>query len=120
MKDFDGKALVRIFRVGIPSSGNSLADAVAAGLVNNIIVTGFGGDTTALSVYTAVKAVDTFGKAAAQSAATSAAPLYGILYGSRDKNGVVRAMRESVKVGVAAVVVWCALLFTMVPALGTA
>lgn len=118
-RDFDGKELVRIFRAGVPSSGNSLADAVAAGVVNNIIVAGFGGDTTALSVYTAVKAVDTFGKAAAQSAAGSSAPLYGILYGSRDKNGILRTVRESVKIGIVAVVVWCSLLFTMVPALGS-
>lgn len=115
--DVDLRELPEIIRRGAPSSGNSLADGVASGVVNNIIVLGFGGDTTALSVYTAVKGVFSFAANAIQATVTAASPLTGILYGSRDKNGIIRTMRESIVIGLVSSVPWCVIILLISPLL---
>ena len=117
IKDICWKDLPGIIRTGIPTSGNNLVDGVVSGVVNNIIVMGFGGDTAALSIYTAVKGVYTFGVSAVLSTTTAAAPLLGILHGARDKNGILRTVRESLKVGIVAAVVWCGALIALCPVL---
>lgn len=108
-----GQALV----LGIPTSGNNLADGVVSGVVNNIILRGFGGDTTALAIYTAVKGVATFAQAVCMGTALATAPLFGLLYGARDKNGLKRTLREGYKVGLAFAVVWCGVLAAALPVL---
>lgn len=116
-KDIDLKEFPALVRVGFPSSGNSLADGVVAGLVNNIIVMGFGGDTTALSVYTAVKGVVSFGMASVLSTTLASAPLLGILCGSRDKNGILRTIKEAFKVGLIFSLIWDSLIILALPLL---
>lgn len=117
MKEIDMKMLPELIRFGIPSSGNSLADGVIAGLINNIIVMGFGGDTTALSVYTAVKGVASFAMAAVLCTTMASAPLLGILCGSRDKNAILRTLKESFKIGLVFSAVWASLLVLILPLL---
>jgi len=117
LDDVDIKAFPEIVRLGIPTSGNNLADGVVSGVINNIIVSGFGGDYTALAVYTAVKGVFTFGIVAAIGAAASAAPLMGILYGARDRSALLKTVGESFKVGLAASVIWCGILIALRPVL---
>lgn len=116
-KDVHLNQLPGVARLGISSSGNTLADNVVAGLVNNIIVAGFGGNTVPLSVYTAVKGVFSFAMTSVVSIMTASSPLLGILYGSRDKNGLLRTVREGYKVGLSISVVWCALLYAALPLL---
>lgn len=117
LKGLQLKGIPSLFRHGIASSGNNLADGMVSGVVNNIIVTGFGGDTLALSVYTAVKGVVTFAMASVQGTVLSAAPLFGILFGARDKNGIYRTVRESLKVGMLAWVCWSAVIYALSPLL---
>ena len=102
---------------GLSTSGNNLADGMVSGIINNIILRGFGGDATALSVYTAVKAIVVLGTSTVMSATLAVAPLFGILYGSRDKNGLVRTLKEGFKVGLFFSVLWCGLLIVMLPVL---
>jgi len=116
-KDVHICQLPGIARMGISSSGNTLADNVVAGLVNNIIVSGFAGGTAALSVYTAVKGVFSFAITAVTGITTASAPLLGILFGSRDKNGLLRTVKEGYKVGLVLSVVWCAILVAALPLL---
>lgn len=104
-------------RLGVPSSGNNLADGIVSGIVNNIILSGFGGDTTALAVYTAVKAVFTFAQVTCLGTALATAPLLGLLYGARDKSGLCRTMREGYKVGLFFTIVWCGILAALLPLL---
>lgn len=104
-------------KMGLPSSGNNLADGIVSGLVNNIILAGFGGDTMALSIYTVVKSVFSFGQATCMGTALSTAPLFGLLYGARDKNGLCRTVREGYKVGLFFTVVWCGILALLLPVL---
>ena len=109
--------LPEMFRLGIPTSGNNLADGVVSGVINNIIVSGFGGDTMALSIYTAVKGVVSFGIAAITAATSAVAPLFGVLYGARDKKAIIRATRESLIIGMVASILWCGLLVACLPLL---
>lgn len=82
---------------GLPSSGNALADGVVSGVVNNLITSGFSNGVLALAVYTAVKSVVTFASAIIQAVNLAAAPLFGIMYGARDKNGLLRSYGESIR-----------------------
>lgn len=116
-RDVHIRQLPGIARMGISSSGNTLADNVVAGLVNNIIVAGFGGNTVPLSVYTAVKGVFSFALTSVTSIMTASSPLLGILYGSRDKNGLLRTMKEGYKVGLVMSVIWCCILVAALPLL---
>jgi len=117
LKDIHIGQLPGIARMGISSSGNTLADNVVAGLVNNIIVAGFGGNTVPLSVYTAVKGVFSFALTSVTGVTTASSPLLGILYGSRDKNGLLRTMKEGYKVGLVISIVWCCILAAALPLL---
>jgi len=102
-KDINFSALKDFMYHGLPSSGNNLADGVVAGVVNNLIVGGFADGVLALAVYTAVKSVTNFSTAIIQAINISAAPLFGIMYGSRDKNGILRSYRESIRLALTAV-----------------
>lgn len=117
LKDAGIRELPEIIRSGAATSGNSLADGVVSGIANNIIVAGFGGDTAALAVYTAVKGVISFALAAVQSTATAMAPLLGILCGARDKNGILRSLKEGFKVGLGATVIWGGIIAAAIPLL---
>ena len=117
MKDVHLGQLPGIARMGISSSGNTLADNVVAGLVNNIIVAGFAGNTVPLSIYTAVKGVFSFAITSVTGVTTAASPLLGILYGSRDKNGLLRTVKEGYKVGLVISIAWCAVLGAALPLL---
>ncbi len=111
------KAALHDIQLGLPSSGNNLADGVISGVINNIILAGFGGDTTALSIYTAVKAVFTFAQTTGVGTSLATAPLFGLLYGARDKSGLCRTLREGYKVGLIFSVAWCLMLVALLPLL---
>jgi len=117
LKDAHLKELPGILRSGFPTSGNMLADNAVSGIVNNIIVSNFAGNTLPLSIYVAVKGVFSFAITAAAGATMSAAPLLGILYGSRDKNGILRTVKESYKVGLVVSVLWGGILIAALPLL---
>ena len=117
LKDVHLRQLPGIARMGISTSGNTLADNVVAGVVNNIIVAGFAGNTVPLSVYTAVKGVFSFAITSVLGVTTAASPLLGILYGSRDKNGLLRTVKEGYKVGLVISVLWCVVLAAALPLL---
>ena len=117
MQDADPSELPGIVRNGLPTTGNKLMDNVVAGIINNLIISGFGGDTTALSVYTAVCSVVSFCDTSLRSIQTSIGPLLGILYGSRDRNGIVRTVKEGFKLGLLAAFVWGILILLALPLL---
>lgn len=109
------KDALEAIRLGVPSSGNNLADGVVSGIVNNIILAGFGGSTTVLAVYTAVKAVFSFAQATCVGTALATGPLFGLLYGARDRSGLCRTLREGYKVGLLFTAGWCVLLAALLP-----
>lgn len=115
LKALNVKDALEAIRLGVPSSGNNLADGVVSGVVNNIILAGFGGSTTVLAVYTAVKAVFSFAQATCVGTALATGPLFGLLYGARDRSGLCRTLREGYKVGLLFDVGWCVLLAALLP-----
>lgn len=103
---------------GLPSSGNALADGVVSGIVNNVIVAGFNKTgVLALSVFTAVKSIVTFATSIIQAINLSVAPLFGIMYGSRDKNGILRSYRESIRLAIIALGICAVLVMACSPVL---
>lgn len=106
-----------VLKLGFPSASNNLIDGLIAAVINNIILAGFGGDATALSVYSAVKGVASFAQCAALACCMSSSPLFGLLYGARDKNGIRRTLRESFIIGLLFSVVWCGVMLALLPLL---
>lgn len=115
LKDIKFSVLKKFVVNGLPSSGNSLADGVVSGVVNNIIVGGFADGVLALSVFTAVKSVVTFATAIIQAVNLSVAPLFGIMYGSRDRNGILRSFRESIRLAMIALFICGAAVMALSP-----
>ena len=109
--------LMEALKLGFPTAGNNIADGMVSGVVNNIIVRGFSGNPMALAVYTAVKSVFNFTQAATIGAAMATGPLFGILYGARDKSALRRTLREGYKIGLVFAVVWCGVLMGLLPVL---
>ena len=116
-KDVRFSELKEFFQYGLPSSGNNLADGVISGVVNNLIVGGFENGVIALSMYTAVKTVAGFATTVIHAINLSAAPLFGIMYGSRDKNGIVRAYKESLRLAMIVFGICAALILSCSPLL---
>lgn len=114
---FQVKEIISVLKLGIPSSSNNLIDGLIAAVINNIILAGFGGDTMALSVYSAVKGVFTFAQAASMTSVVSSGPLFGLLYGARDKNGLRRSLRESFFIGLAFSILWASVMLLLLPIL---
>lgn len=114
---FKPSEIMKVLKLGFPSSSNNLIDGLIAGLINNIILRGFGGNTTALSVYTAVKGVFSFAQAAPMGTMLATTPLFGLLYGARDKNGIRRTLRDGFIVGLFFSAAWCILLIALLPLL---
>lgn len=100
VKDVKLSKVTGFVRLGLPSSGNSLADGVVSGVINNLIVSGFDNGVLALAVFTAVKTIAGFAAMVIQAINLSVAPLFGIMYGARDKNGIVRSYKESIRLAV--------------------
>lgn len=115
LKDVCLRDLPEIASLGLPTTGNSLLDNAVAGLVNNLIVAGFGGDTTALAVYTAVGSAVSFCDNALHSVEAVMAPLLSVLYGSRDRNGIVRTVKEGLKLDMLVIFVWGTILLLALP-----
>ncbi len=109
--------MLDILKLGFPSSSNNLIEGIASGVVNNIILAGFGGDTMALSIYTAVKSIFGFASSPALSTTLSTSPLFGLLYGARDKNGIRRTLGEGFKLGLLFNAAWCGILLALLPIL---
>lgn len=114
---FSLKEFKEILKHGFPTSANNLADGVVSGIVNKIILAAFSQSATALSVYTVVKSICTFAQSATNGVALATAPLFGILYGARDKNGIKRTLREGYKIGLFVTVGGCIALFLLLPIL---
>ena len=114
---FKGAEFADVIKLGFPSASNNLIDSLIAGVINNIILRGFGGDTLALSVYTAVKGIFSFAQSTCMGTTLATSPLFGLLFGARDKNGIKRTLREGFKYGLIFSVVWCGILIALLPVL---
>jgi len=114
---FSLKEFKEVLKHGFPTSANNLADGVVSGIVNKFILAAFSGSATALSVYTVVKSICTFAQSATNGVALATAPLFGILYGARDKNGIKRTLREGYKIGLFITVGGCIVLLLLLPIL---
>jgi len=115
LRDVHLKSFPEIFRLGFPTSANKLADNVVTGIVNNLIVGAFAGDTMALSIYAAVKNTLGIGATSIMSTTGCSSSLFGILYGSRDKNGLLRALKEAYKIGLVVSLSWGFILYLLLP-----
>ena len=87
-------------RRGVPSSIDTMLDSVCGSVVNNLILSLFPNGTGVLALVSVVKTLNTVVKACGRSTYYASEPLFGILFGARDKEGIKKTFTVSLKIGV--------------------
>lgn len=102
---------------GFPASSDDLAESIVSGIINNIIVFFIG--TTALPIYTIVKNITNLFIWSTDGVTQSVQSLYVILFGQRDRNGMVRVGKASLVYGLLFSFCLTSLVLAMLPFLIT-
>lgn len=104
---------------GFPSSLDNILDCIVTSVINRLVLGTFGADGVMLSYVTVINNIRKFGRMPIQCMGYAASPLFGIMYSGRDKNSLIDALKESIKIGLVITVMWEVLLFVISPALFT-
>ena len=87
-------------RRGLPSSIDTLLDSVCGSVVNNLILSLFANGTGVLALVSVVKTLNTVTKACGRTSYYASEPLFGILYGGRDREGIKKTFTASLRCGI--------------------
>ncbi len=86
-------------RMGAPSSIDTTLDSVSTSIINNIILASFANGTSVLALVAMIHTVLTFVKNIGWGCLYSSEPLYGILHGERDPEGIQSVFKATLKRG---------------------
>lgn len=103
------------FKLGLPSSGDMISDSISSGIVNNIIMAGLG--VLGVATYAVAKNIYNMVNWAVGGMGLSATPLYGLLFGSRDRNGLRRVFLSNIRYGLLYSLIWSAIVIACMPVL---
>ncbi|MEE3467579.1 MAG: MATE family efflux transporter [Eubacterium sp.] len=87
-------------RRGAPASIDSVLDGACSSVVNNIILSVFSNGTSVLALFAMIKTINTVAKPVGRGALYASEPLFGILDGERDNDGICRTFKVSLKWGI--------------------
>lgn len=107
------KEYIEIIRYGFPGGINYFIDAAICSVINLILVQNIG--EKALSFYLILESITLLGRVAAEAGGNGGAPLFGLLYGARDKNGLKASLKEGISVSLIFTVVWELILYISLP-----
>lgn len=111
----DKHEIKEVFKIGTPSSIDHFVDCIAAGIINNIILSAFPAEPLVLSTAAVVNSIRDVGKTAGNGVCYAAMPLFGVLYGERDKSGLEKAFYESVRFGLIVSALWTVIIIASTP-----
>ncbi|MDO4540035.1 MAG: MATE family efflux transporter [Syntrophomonadaceae bacterium] len=103
----------KVVKLALPSCGDQLADSVVACIINNILVSMLG--ILSLAVYAVVKSMRDMICCVGRGVGWSSSPLFGLLYGVRDNNGIKRVFSSSFWLGLAFTAVWAGAVLATMP-----
>ncbi len=110
------KKYVSTFAKGSASSVDKFIDGAISAVINGIIVTSALG-VNGLAVYAVVKNIRQLLQVAAEGMGYTVTPMAALLYGSKDKNGVIRVLSLAIKLGMILAVAWSLLIWYSLPLL---
>lgn len=111
---YRAKEMLDVLGHGLPNTANSLLDSAVAGIINNLIVSFLG--VNGLAISSVVGSISSVLRVPAMSSGMATGPLFGLFYGARDKQGLKKAFREGVVIGIVTSIVWvflCMLAFPL-------
>lgn len=107
------KELVEIIKYGFSGGINFGIDAAICAIINLLLVRYIGAE--ALGFYTIVESIILLARAAAEAGGNAGAPLFGLLFGARDKNGTISAVKKSISVSLVCTILWCLIIYLLLP-----
>ena len=104
-------------RCGLPATCDFMFEYVCLAVINNIVLTFYPEDTVLLSVVSVVLTIFNIGKCGSSGTADTARYLFGVLFSSRDKDGLVFTLKNSIKYGTVVSLCWAAVTILFSPLL---
>ena len=98
--------IFNICRYGLANTINTFIDFIVLVFINIINLTYLGEEGVA--IFAVVGGLNSFFKASMDAIANESGPLFGLMYGSQDRNGTISVYRGALKVGAVISVVWLA------------
>lgn len=86
-------------RRGLPTSVDSMLDSVSGSVVNNIVLGVFADGTGVLALVSIIKTIGSVVRTVGRGTFYASEPLFGILFGGRDKEGIKKTFTASIKFG---------------------
>ncbi len=93
--------ILDMFRRGLPSSVNTIIGSIASSIINHLVLSLFVSGTEIVALIVIVKTMKNIAFAFSKAAAATSEPLFGILFNNRDVNGLIAALRDTIKIGLA-------------------
>ena len=87
-------------RMGAPASIDSAIDSVSTSIINNVVLITFSNGTSVLAQVAMIHTIFTLIKTVGWGCLYSSEPLYGILHGERDPEGIQSVFKATLKRGI--------------------
>lgn len=100
-------------RRGLPTSVDSMLDSVSGSVVNNIVLGVFADGTGVLALVSIIKTIGSVVRTVGRGTFYASEPLFGILFGGRDKEGIKKTFTASIKFGLIYAVVLAVILIVL-------
>lgn len=107
--------MLNLTKLGFADSCDYFVDNFVASIINNILGRLIG--NTAIAVYSIVTEIRCVAECSICAVRTTSSPLFGLLYGSRDKNGIKSTFKNSLKLGFVVSLVWNLIMILSMPLL---
>jgi Na+-driven multidrug efflux pump len=101
------------FKRGLPSSGDQIAMGLTSGIINNVLVSNLG--VISIAVFSVTDSIYRLALTTSQGIGAAASPLFALLYGARDRNGIKRVFSSSFAVGLLCTLAWCLVVLAAMP-----
>ncbi len=110
------KEIFETIRCGFPAAADYFAETVIMGIQNNLILSGFPGNTLILATSEVVCNISYFASGTIKGAAITTEPLFGVFYEEHDVNNIKKVWQQGWTIGLVMSVVWAVLFYVLTPA----
>ncbi|MDR0951863.1 MAG: polysaccharide biosynthesis C-terminal domain-containing protein [Oscillospiraceae bacterium] len=101
------------FKRGLPSSGDQIAMGLTSGIINNVLVSNLG--VISIAVFSVTDSIYRLALTTSQGIGAAGSPLFALLYGARDRNGIKQVFSSSFAVGLLITLAWCLVVLAAMP-----
>ena len=113
------KEIAETIRCGFPAAADYFAENIVMGIQNNLILSGFPGDSLILPTAEVVCNISYFASGTIKGAAIATEPLFGVFYEERDLNSIKKVWQQGWVIGLIMSVVWAILFYVSLPVLSS-